>query len=265
MAVDPRRDHSLRVPRPDLSVQIGTPNACSSCHVKDQRKDLDPDAKELVEGKQYQDWLLLAADEPSIQAAISKTDQWCNQACDKWYGAERKTPAHFAEVLHAMRSGEAKSIDQALEALDKPNELVPAIAKASMLAEFSMNPPNEQAADTALAIATDSTKEPTVRAAALTVPGIVASENTVRDRLLPLLEDPFRVVRNETTRLLVQSGAYEQVLTGAERVLVDKALESVKESLMTASDRSGAHIGWALLCEQTGRFRRSCERLRSSD
>jgi predicted CXXCH cytochrome family protein len=32
MQVDPRRDHSLRVPRPDLSVSLGVPNACESCH-----------------------------------------------------------------------------------------------------------------------------------------------------------------------------------------------------------------------------------------
>ncbi len=32
MVVDARRDHSIRVPRPDLSVAIGTPNACTQCH-----------------------------------------------------------------------------------------------------------------------------------------------------------------------------------------------------------------------------------------
>jgi tetratricopeptide (TPR) repeat protein len=32
MVVDPRHDHSLRVPRPDLSVTLGTPNACTGCH-----------------------------------------------------------------------------------------------------------------------------------------------------------------------------------------------------------------------------------------
>jgi hypothetical protein len=36
MIVDPRRDHSFRVPRPDLSVTLGTPNACTGCH-QDQR------------------------------------------------------------------------------------------------------------------------------------------------------------------------------------------------------------------------------------
>ena len=32
MGVDPRHDHSMRIPRPDLSVVMGTPNACNQCH-----------------------------------------------------------------------------------------------------------------------------------------------------------------------------------------------------------------------------------------
>ncbi len=32
MRVDPRRDHSLRVPRPDLTASLGVPNACGGCH-----------------------------------------------------------------------------------------------------------------------------------------------------------------------------------------------------------------------------------------
>jgi len=32
MGVDARRDHSLRIPRPDLSAKLGTPNPCTSCH-----------------------------------------------------------------------------------------------------------------------------------------------------------------------------------------------------------------------------------------
>ncbi len=37
MGVDARRDHSMRIPRPDLSVVIDTPNACNMCHT-----DKDP-------------------------------------------------------------------------------------------------------------------------------------------------------------------------------------------------------------------------------
>jgi len=32
MGTDGRRDHSFRVPRPDLSMRLGTPNACNDCH-----------------------------------------------------------------------------------------------------------------------------------------------------------------------------------------------------------------------------------------
>ena len=34
MVVDGRRDHSMRVPRPDQSVTLGVPNACNQCHTK---------------------------------------------------------------------------------------------------------------------------------------------------------------------------------------------------------------------------------------
>lgn len=32
MGVDDRRDHSFKIPRPDLSIQYKTPNACTGCH-----------------------------------------------------------------------------------------------------------------------------------------------------------------------------------------------------------------------------------------
>jgi len=32
MGIDGRRDHSFRIPRPDLSAETGTPNACANCH-----------------------------------------------------------------------------------------------------------------------------------------------------------------------------------------------------------------------------------------
>lgn len=60
MGNDLRYDHSLRVPRPDLSVTYGTPNACNNCH-----KD--------------------------------KPAQWAADAIIKWFGPTRKY--HFAEDL----------------------------------------------------------------------------------------------------------------------------------------------------------------------
>ena len=38
MGIDDRRDHSFRLPRPDLSSALGVPNACNGCH-KDRSRD----------------------------------------------------------------------------------------------------------------------------------------------------------------------------------------------------------------------------------
>ncbi len=52
MVVDPRHDHSMRIPRPDRTTTLGTPNACNGCHTDksarwaaDQLKQGYPDGK----------------------------------------------------------------------------------------------------------------------------------------------------------------------------------------------------------------------------
>jgi tetratricopeptide (TPR) repeat protein len=70
MVVDPRRDHSLRVPRPDLSVKLGTPNACNDCHRE-------------------------------------STAQWSADWIARWYGAQRRNEAHYGEAIDAGRRGGA--------------------------------------------------------------------------------------------------------------------------------------------------------------
>jgi predicted CXXCH cytochrome family protein len=39
MQIDVRRDHSIRIPRPDLSAEFGTPNACQGCHPQTTASD----------------------------------------------------------------------------------------------------------------------------------------------------------------------------------------------------------------------------------
>ena len=71
MENDYRHDHSFRVPRPDLSVKYGTPNACSSCH-----KD--------------------------------RSAQWAADAVVKWHGPKRAY--HFSEDLIPGSKGDAASL-----------------------------------------------------------------------------------------------------------------------------------------------------------
>lgn len=66
MVVDPRRDHSMRIPRPDLSDEIKAPNACIICHDK-------------------------------------QTNQWAAQAIAKWTGSEKPKQKHYGQVFHAAQ------------------------------------------------------------------------------------------------------------------------------------------------------------------
>jgi tetratricopeptide (TPR) repeat protein/ssDNA-binding Zn-finger/Zn-ribbon topoisomerase 1 len=71
MVVDPRRDHSLRIPRPDLSVRLGTPNACNVCHA-------------------------------------DSSYEWAAAAAEEWWGpVSSDEPAHWAETIHAARTWQA--------------------------------------------------------------------------------------------------------------------------------------------------------------
>ena len=92
MVVDPRHDHSFRVPRPDLTVKLGVPNACNRCH---------------------QD----------------KSAQWAVEQVRKWYGNPLPGHQRFAEALHAgaFQSAGARELLRAL--LGDPEQ--PNIARAS--------------------------------------------------------------------------------------------------------------------------------------
>ncbi|MGH2570562.1 MAG: multiheme c-type cytochrome, partial [bacterium] len=79
MVVVPRRDHGFRVPRPDLSVKLGTPNACNQCHA-------------------------------------NRSAAWAASAAAKWWGKDRTAEPHWAETIHAAR-GWQKGAGERLVAL----------------------------------------------------------------------------------------------------------------------------------------------------
>lgn len=253
MAVDPRRDHSLRIPRPDLSTQLNTPNACSGCHVNDHIKDLNPSDQQSL--GEYADWLVARDQNQSIDDIVKKVDQWCDEACQQWYGEKRRKDPHFAETLHAFRAGEPKSLEQMLRLVRKTDDLAPPIARATALSELARTGRIE-AIGTARKMLADENQHPIVRAAAINVflTAAQASPDALRDvgrTLLKHIDDPVRLVRSEAVRVLVTSGAYGE-LSGTDQLRVDKAIDEVRDALMTASDRSGAHMGWAMLCEARG-------------
>ena len=251
MSIDERRDHSLRVPRPDLSVEIGTPNACSSCHVEDRRKSLDAETSKSL--GEYADWIAaVEAGDEAVAGLVAQTDLWCDQACEKWYGDERKTPPHFAQPTVAFRNGEKNSAGELLKIAMADDTVAPAIARASAWDEISNSPVGAMAVGPAIELAHQTFQPPMVRAAA-TRALEYASPEQIRDEVLPLLDDPSKLVRAAAANVVLRSGAYAS-LPGTDQLRLDRVADEIHESFMTANDRGGAHMGWAMICEGRGKF-----------
>lgn len=102
MDVDPRRDHSIRIPRPDLSVKLGTPNACTGCHLDAKR--LPPELASQVH--RYQDWQRLGeTGQPEVLQEIDRVNRWAAEQVLAWRTRMGKPelPAIFGETLHEVR------------------------------------------------------------------------------------------------------------------------------------------------------------------
>lgn len=74
MVVDSRRDHSFRVPRPDLAAELGVTNACASCHADRQ-------------------------------------DEWSAAAVREWLGRDALGLQDFAAAFAAGRAGGIEAAD----------------------------------------------------------------------------------------------------------------------------------------------------------
>ena len=94
MVVDPRHDHSFRVPRPDLSIKLGVPNACTHCH-------------------------------------SDQTDEWAVGWIDSWYGPQRRRDPHYGEAIQAGMDGAPGSAEQLVGLIGDPEQ--PAIVRATAL------------------------------------------------------------------------------------------------------------------------------------
>jgi tetratricopeptide (TPR) repeat protein len=97
MVIDSRHDHSFRVPRPDLSVKLGTPNACNDCH----------------------------NDKPA---------EWAAAAVEGWYGPDRMGFQNYAVAFHAAWNNQPDATK--LLAVVAADHNTPAIARAGALVEL---------------------------------------------------------------------------------------------------------------------------------
>ena len=116
MAVDPRRDHSLRIPRPDLSVIAGTPNACNACHE-------------------------------------DRTAAWATDALEDWGIHFADAGLHPARILQRARQGDARAA-RGLQTIAMDNG-APAIWRATAAAELDRFPSRQAVESAAFLLASD--------------------------------------------------------------------------------------------------------------
>lgn len=79
MGVDYRRDHSMRIPRPDLSDKLGTPNSCIQCHT-------------------------------------DKSNSWAASYTEQWYG--KPTRFHFGETMYLAANGDSAAVPMLFDIID---------------------------------------------------------------------------------------------------------------------------------------------------
>jgi predicted CXXCH cytochrome family protein len=112
MVIDVRHDHSFRIPRPDLTATLGTPNACNDCHT-------------------------------------DKSAEWAAETIASWHGPSRKGFQNYAAAFRTAWDGGADASAQL--AAVAANQATPAFARAGALAELHATPANLEIARTALA------------------------------------------------------------------------------------------------------------------
>ncbi|MCA9124299.1 MAG: HEAT repeat domain-containing protein [Planctomycetaceae bacterium] len=238
MAVDARRDHSLRIPRPDLSVAIGTPNACTRCHL-DRAKLPDEKRSKLT---QYADWLIAARDDEEIRSAVAEVDQWSAKYYREWYGEKKDLTKQFANTLVAARKGEAEAApDLAAIARDKR---LPGIVRATSLYELGQYAPSN-VLETAEQLLSDD--DPQVRITAVADLQLLDDDTQLMRLLLPSLEDPVRAVRTEAARVLAR--VPRQLMNGGQRRMLQAALDEFKEGVLVNNDRAAAHLTLGVVYE----------------
>lgn len=211
MVVHLRADHSIRVPRPDLTKDLGVPNACSQsgCH----------------------------ADKPLA---------WSGSAYDKWYGTARKP--HYGTVLAAGRKTDPSAKDAAsvrselLRLVGDP--LTPTLVRATALSLLGRHEGADVTAAFRRALLDD---EPLIRRTAVAEAPIADPAERVA-RLAPLLADPFRAVRLEAAASL--AGTPPALLKPYQQEALATALADYVKAMEYSLDFSYAGHNLGLLYER---------------
>lgn len=267
MMLDHRRDHSFRVPRPDLSLKFGTPNACTQCHLDESKVASRTTELPL---HQYLDWIAAAEQGDEVVATeLKRINETMQRAITDWYPEKPEIErTKYYEDL-ALGLSEKETSNDALMRL-AVDAGVPAFIRASALAGLS---PDDSEASFATATKALNDDDPKVVAAALLridaeigrISGRIQYEQAsqgdiaqafepVAKVLAPLFSHPSKRVRTEAARVFVTLGpaTRNQFTTPRERSDFNKAVEELELALLVENDRAASHMMLGGLQEMLG-------------
>jgi HEAT repeat protein len=133
MQIDRRRDHSIRIPRPDLSVTLGVPNACSRCHTERNAQwaaaairrwypTPNPGFQRFATTFADDDRAVPAATDPLAAIARDSTEPWIVRASALARLAPRPGPVTGAAAQASARDPNPTVRLYALQALENAGE-----------------------------------------------------------------------------------------------------------------------------------------------
>lgn len=276
MAVDPRRDHSFRVPDPALSIAIGTPNACTGCHLDaDKLAGHEPKVPLL----QYKDWVEAEKlGDEVVAAELSRVNDRMMLAIKSWYTDDSKDRTTYYRDLaigltEAFKRGEgARAAESDLLELAK-DARNPALIRASALVAISDPSVLRDAQETAVKLLQDDDLKlvsaslrllESQLGVALTTPAanpvaFKQSIDPIVSPVLKLLDHPTSRIRVQAARTLVNlpPELLAQLTDGLQRTQFRSAIAESQASLMLNSDQGMAHAMMGSLSQQVGDYRQA--------
>ncbi|RWP63192.1 tetratricopeptide repeat protein [Mesorhizobium sp.] len=246
MKVDPRRDHSFVIPRPDLSIAYGTPNACTTCHA-------------------------------------TQTNAWAAETMDEWYGTAWRERPTIAHAFAGAAQNDPAAIE-ALRALVADREQA-GIVKGSAIVEMGRLGGDAVFADVAAAAAspdplvrlgsaqaagslppelrlnaigkllTDETRA--VRLATVTALGNAPTNDLLGDqrRSFDVALEDLRAYLQANADMAEAQNAYGLFLMGQRQA--DAAEAALRRAISLDSSLAGAHANLAELYRATGQNEKS--------
>ena len=281
MAVDHRRDHSFRVPRPDLSTSLGTPNSCTQCHFDLEPADALPKRESFA---QYLDWVNAAQNgDTESKATLAQIDAAMAEACKKWYPAESSPPktSWYPELAQAQFNiRNQKPANEILKKLAR-DIANPAIIRATA-ADLLSRQIDSSAAEAAIELLDDRDVKVVVAAIATVEFGLLETQNrqlysaapdSVSGELQKLAGALGKALAHESPRVRRESARAlaslappirNDALKSDQQRLFETSIEEYRKSLMVMSDTAGAHMQIGGLYQQMGQLSQAADSFRTA-